>query len=273
MAAASDRQLEACALLALVSGASSAISRARFGLFSAAQSGNIVRLAVEAADSEWEWAGVYATVIALYVVGTLLGLLYLQTPQRARRAASAFVLACLFVALDALLNEGMPDASPVARSLVASITAAPLGAQNIITTRRVGIPASSMTSNLQGTVGTLVDRAQAWARGRSSERAAMTHEEWLRMAMPVIFALGAVAGAYIERAVSYAFSLLAPLFALGLYVSEAQPRPPAPPAGAMAPLVPLVPPPLRRTGAPVRAAPAAPAAARTTNRVRFVLHI
>jgi len=139
------------------------------------------------------------------------------------RWASALALASTFVLLDVLLVEALPDADAPVRALVASCSAIPLGCLFAVTKDRIGMPASAMTGTLARDVQRVMRRLGAW-RGAGAEDAGMTHEDWLAVALPVLFTAGAVLGVEMERHVQYALSLLAPGLALGLYVADLAPR-------------------------------------------------
>lgn len=231
---ASDRQLAAGALLALVSGAASAATRTRHDIFAAAQTGNQVRLSISLAAGEWDWVGVYAAVIGFYMLGVALGLGYLHIASRATRWVIVLSLAAVFVLIDVLLTEVLTGADASMRALLATCSAFPLGAQYAITKRRLGAPTTAMTGNLERVVDVFVDRLGDWWAGRPSS---VTHETALAMTMPLLFTVGALGGVEIEKNVAYALSVLAPFFALGVYVADLAPAP-QPEASTAVPLVP-----------------------------------
>ena len=171
------------------------------------------------ASGDWAWAGVFASVILLYMFGVALGLGYLRIESRVMRWGLALGLAASFVALDVLLVEALPDADPAVRSLLASCSAVPLGLQYALTKKRTGMPASAMTSNLARIVDMMVNR-----NADALDGAAAAHQRMLVVVMPLFFTAGAICGVEIERNVSYALSVLAPLFALGTYVTDSAPH-------------------------------------------------
>ena len=231
MARVSDRQLLAGGLLAFASGAGSANTRARSGVFGAAMSGNIVNLGLETTRGEWEAVGVLALVLACYLIGTAVGRGYLVLEQQPwTRRALGLVLALAFVGIDVLLVTAIPDATRTQRGLVASVVAIPLAALNEITKVRLGVGSVAMTSNLQDTVDLAWDRADAW--WHHVMLSPLGHRAMLTPAEPMLFLLGALTGAAIQQAIDYSLTPLAPLFLLGLWASapeQALPPPPRPP--------------------------------------------
>lgn len=223
-ARASDRQLVAGALLALVSGAASAITRVRHDVFAAAQSGNQVRLGIALAAGDWAWVGVYSAVIGLYAVGVALGLVYVRVETRGVRWTFALALAGIFVLLDVLLVEALPDTDASLRALVASCSAVPLGALFAVTKDRIGMPACAMTGTLARDVERAMRRLGTWRSADDAEDGGLTHEDWLAFVLPLLFTTGAVLGVEMERHVQYALSLLSPGLALGLYIADLAPR-------------------------------------------------
>lgn len=218
---AQDRQLLAGALLALLSGAASAITRVRYKLFASAQSGNQILLSISLANADWPWVGVYAAVIGLYALGAALGFLYVHVETKGLRWAFVLTLSSVFIVLDVLLVEALPDADAALRSFVVSFSALPLGALFAVSKNVLGMPANAMTGNLARDVERAMRRLRSWSRASADgPDAALTHEDKLAFLLPVLFTAGGVAGAEIERNLDYALSVLSPGFALGLFVAS-----------------------------------------------------
>lgn len=226
---AQDRQLLAGALLALLSGAASAITRVRYKLFASAQSGNQILLSISLANADWAWVGVYAAVIGLYALGVALGFLYVRIETKALRWAFALALSAVFVVLDVILVEALPDADAALRSFVVAFSALPLGALFAVSKTALGMPANAMTANLARDVDRVMRRLWSWRRASpNGPDAALSHEDVLAFLLPVLFTAGGVAGVELERHVLYALSVLSPGFALGIFVADLAPSTMAP---------------------------------------------
>ena len=215
--------------------------------------GNLINLALETADGDWEAAGVLAFVLVCYLIGTAIGIGYLALAKQAwTQRALGLVLTLVFVALDAILVSGIPNGTQTERGLVACLVAIPLAALNQITKARLGLGAVAMTGNLQGAVDMMWHRVDTWFHHQQAATHA-GHLARLKYAAPVLFLVGALAGAGLERAIDYSLTPLAPLFVAGLWASE------APDEAA--------------TDAAAKADPRRPRAAPTTTAQRFTLRL
>ena len=145
------------------------------------------------------------------------------------RWAFALALSTVFIVLDVLLVEALPDADAALRSFVVSFSALPLGALFAVSKHALGMPANAMTDNLARDVDRVMRRLWSWRRASpDGPDPALTHEDGLAFLLPVLFTLGGVAGVEIERNLDYALSVLSPGFALGLFVADLAPSMRAP---------------------------------------------
>ena len=145
-----NRDLLTAALGGFTAGYTTSNTKVRFNTFGGMMTGNTVKVGIALQQKNWEWAGVYFACISLFAVGTVFAIFMLQ--KLGQKVQKPFLL--VFVA-SFLLVDGMAlaleDYDPVYTSLVSSLAAFALGAQNLLSQKSGIVKANTtfMTGNIQ----------------------------------------------------------------------------------------------------------------------------
>ena len=178
--------IRAC-LLALIAGYADTVGLLRFGAFAGLMTGNTILLGVELARRDFERVGFHAAIITIFLIGVILSRIVLR--------AQLPVWGALFIAAMLLVL-----CSFVPEPTAALILPLAMGMQNSAANRFNGVALNTVfiTGNIQKVGEGLL--ALLWptkdANAAKSEGVLIFALVWFA------YALGAMLGAFIERAVS-----------------------------------------------------------------------
>lgn len=149
-----NRDLLTALLMGFVSGYTTGNTKVRFNTFGGMMTGNTVKLGITMAQGDWPWTGVFAASISMFFIGTIFALYMIQKigELRFQHLFLLIFMAC-FILTDglALAVDTTPESYNIYASLVSSLAAFALGAQNLLSQKSGVIKANTtfMTGNIQ----------------------------------------------------------------------------------------------------------------------------
>jgi uncharacterized membrane protein YoaK (UPF0700 family) len=145
--------------MGFIAGYTTSNTKVRFDTFGGMMTGNTVKLGITMQQGDWEWTAVYIACIIMFAIGTVVAL-FMRQSLGDKRSQHVFliVFCCAFASVDgfSLLADDTPDLPDseeynIYASLVSSLVAFALGAQNLLSSKckLIGGNTTFMTGNIQ----------------------------------------------------------------------------------------------------------------------------
>jgi len=224
-----NRDLFTAALMGFTAGYTTANTKVRFNTFGGMMTGNTVKVGIALQQREWGWAGVYMACILLFALGTVFALFMIQRLGANAQRAFLLIFMISFLLVDGVALV-LKDEDPIYSSLVSSLAAFALGAQNLLSQKSGLIKGNTtfMTGNIQKMAEALWNLATKKGGLKPAEQRAA----FLLFLTWITYVIGGVCGAALSGLFDWSLSPAALLYGAGMASMEADPPKPTPKVAA-----------------------------------------
>jgi len=228
-AAPYNRDLVTAALMGFTAGYTTANTKVRFNTFGGMMTGNTVKVGISLQQKEWGWAGVYMTCILLFALGTVFALFMIQRlGTNAQRAFLLIFMASFLLVDGAALALKAED--PIYSSLVSSLAAFALGAQNLLSQKSGLIKGN--TTFMTGNIQKMAEALWNLATKRGGLKPAEQRAAFLLFLTWSNYIIGGVCGAALSDLFDWSLTPAALIYGAGMASMEADPPKPTPKVAA-----------------------------------------
>ena len=138
------RDLLTAALMGYTAGYVTSNTKVRFDTFGGMMTGNTVKLGISLQQGNWDWVGVYSSLISMFAFGTVCALWMIQKLGSKRAQHAALFIFCGALVLVDGIALSVRHHDPVYQSLASSLAAFALGGQNLMSQKSGVVSANTV---------------------------------------------------------------------------------------------------------------------------------
>lgn len=200
-------------------------TKVRFNTYGGMMTGNTVSLGISIYQQNWAWAGVYASLLGMFALGTLFALIMIEKLGKQATIVTLVVFCSSFVVIDGVALLLDHDALA---GLLSSLAAFALGAQNLQSQKSGVIKGNTtfMTGNVQKMTEAVYRNLSTGLKASEKRAAILLLYTW------IMYVLGGISGASLAKRFDWSLTPVAVTYVIGMYsmqVELAESPPPKPP--------------------------------------------
>jgi len=220
-----NRDLFTVALMGFTAGYTTANTKVRFNTFGGFMTGNTVKVGISLQQEEWGWAGVYMACILLFALGIVFALFMIQRLGTNAQRAFLLIFMVSFLLVDGIALA-LKDEDPIYSSLVSSLAAFALGAQNLLSQKSGLIKGN--TTFMSGNIQKMAEALWNLATKKGGLKPAEQRGAFLLFLTWIFYVVGGVSGAALAGLFDWSLTPAALLYGAGMASMEADPPKPTP---------------------------------------------
>jgi len=223
-----NRDLLTTALMGFTSGYVTSNTKVRFDTFGGMMTGNTVKLGISFQRGDWNWVGVYSSLIGNFAIGTLVSLWMIQKLGEKAKPWALVIFCSALIMVDGICLVVGDGNDGIYQSLTSSLAAFALGGQNLLSQKSGVVSANTtfMTGNIQKMAEAAWNQATKTGGLKPKERRAAL----LLVSVWTCYVIGGICGAALASKSDWSLAPAAAIYFTGMLSMQIER--PKKPAGA-----------------------------------------